>query len=319
MERALLPAKRAKRNELDPRAIAAVLGATLTPAQRARAEALHRQVFAAAGKGSTHVEAALLSLLGPGSPTTAIDFWVETLTLTRSRDGFGPERKRQALGALVRIAKEDPSSGALAAIVAALEADAPVTRADALDALTELSPGRSALPAPALAAIERVARSDRDFLPRFRARRILEWLAQPPVVDEGTFTFAIVPKDAPGFRIVFELSADQFLFDLQRALHREIHWDQDHLWTFYLGKSSSSRRNDRVEIGLDEDCPFDPDRLFLGGLGLVVGQKFRYHFDFGDDHLFDVTVTAHEPEAKKRAKHPRLVERKGKPPQQDRW
>jgi hypothetical protein len=67
------------------------------------------------------------------------------------------------------------------------------------------------------------------------------------------------------------------------------------------------------------DLPFCAETAVLGELGLPLKHKFLYLFDFGDDHLFTLTVAGVEPRTA-RARYPRVVERKGAaPPQYPAW
>ena len=69
----------------------------------------------------------------------------------------------------------------------------------------------------------------------------------------------------------------------------------------------------------DGDLPFCAETAVLGALGLAPKHKFLYLFDFGDDHLFTLTVAGVEPRTA-RARYPRVVERKGaSPPQYPAW
>ena len=61
----------------------------------------------------------------------------------------------------------------------------------------------------------------------------------------------------------------------------------------------------------DSDLPFCAETAVLGALGLAPKHKFLYLFDFGDDHLFTLTVAGVEPRTA-RARYPRVVERKGR-------
>jgi hypothetical protein len=117
---------------------------------------------------------------------------------------------------------------------------------------------------------------------------------------------------------VIEVCSDQTFEDLHRALQEAFRWDDDHLYSFYL----SGRPHDRVtEVARPyaENEPPLADEVVVGLLDPVVGQRFLYVFDFGDDWRVDLSVEAILPYPK-RGKYPRIVERHGRAPEQyPRW
>lgn len=57
------------------------------------------------------------------------------------------------------------------------------------------------------------------------------------------------------------------------------------------------------------------DEARIGELGLVKGQTFLYLFDYGDEWRFSVSLETIQPD-KPHPKKPRIVETKGKSPEQ---
>lgn len=111
--------------------------------------------------------------------------------------------------------------------------------------------------------------------------------------------------------------SDCTLDDLHLAIQRAYHFDNDHLYAFFMdGKRWSS------EAALySPDCEEGPyatdDRI--GELDLVPNLPFLYLFDFGDEWQFEVKLLEirREPEG---LTQPTLMESHGKaPPQYRHW
>ncbi len=110
------------------------------------------------------------------------------------------------------------------------------------------------------------------------------------------------------------------LRQLSDLLQDALRWDNDHLFEFIMeGKPyASSCRSYQCN---DEDCDTE-DPSFLGfvektkisQLKLRPKQKFTYHFDFGDEHFFEVEVLDIRSIAK--GTQPTVLERHGKMPRQ---
>ncbi len=69
----------------------------------------------------------------------------------------------------------------------------------------------------------------------------------------------------------------------------------------------------QVAFGDDGTDP-QPDRI--GELGLRVGNKLIYHFDFGDNHLIPLKVLAVDDQLPRGMKLPAITKTRGKPPEQ---
>ena len=124
---------------------------------------------------------------------------------------------------------------------------------------------------------------------------------------------------------VIEMLDNQTLEDLHYAIQKAFHWDDDHLWAFFL----SNRPWDRVTevecptmdidtMNTDAEPPM-ADEVTLANLELKLRQQFLYIFDFGDElrHEIEVVDTFSLP---KRGNFPRITETHGKaPPQYERW
>ncbi|NTW97358.1 MAG: plasmid pRiA4b ORF-3 family protein [Oscillochloris sp.] len=110
-----------------------------------------------------------------------------------------------------------------------------------------------------------------------------------------TLVLRVTYRYKPEFWREIEIADDQYLNDLHLAIQRAFAWDNDHLYSFYMGKRPYDAK---TEIG----APSSQNRrradiLTLGDLNLRAKQKFLYLFDFGDDHLFDIQVLKINPKA----------------------
>jgi hypothetical protein len=108
-----------------------------------------------------------------------------------------------------------------------------------------------------------------------------------------------------GVRRTIVLRGDQTLVDLHGALQVAFHWDDDHLYSFWLGGKFWAR--DATEythpFALETD-PFagwdlpiaKPGRKSaerrLDRLRLTEGQRIAYRFDFGDEWRVRLTLRA---------------------------
>jgi hypothetical protein len=90
------------------------------------------------------------------------------------------------------------------------------------------------------------------------------------------------------------LRSTQTLHELHRAIQRAFAWDADHLYAFWLHATPKGAPDARV-VGPWEHDPRDhitlpANHLPLGMPGFVPTHTFRYLFDYGDQHEFDVTI-----------------------------
>jgi len=118
------------------------------------------------------------------------------------------------------------------------------------------------------------------------------------------------------------LSDRHDLRNLNDIIQEALRWDNGHLYEFIMeGKPYSPGCRSYPCKG--EECETD-DPSFLGfaeqtkisQLGLAPKQKFTYHFDYGDEHLFEVEVSEIKPTLKK--SNPVVLKRYGKMPVQYR-
>lgn len=119
---------------------------------------------------------------------------------------------------------------------------------------------------------------------------------------------------------VVEMLDNQTLEDLHYEIQDAFHWDDDHLYAFFLSGRAwdNITEVDRPEMNTEAEAPL-ADEVTLAALELKPGQSFLYIFDFGDElrHKIEVLGTFPLPA---RGKFPRIAERHGKaPPQYGRW
>ena len=128
-----------------------------------------------------------------------------------------------------------------------------------------------------------------------------------------TFTLRVNHRALPQVWRDIEIAEDQTLEDLHPAIQRAYDWSDDHLYSFFMSGQAMDRQ---TEIGSPwSDTYQHTHEIEIGNLGLKVGQKFLYYFDYGDSHEFDVQMLRTDPSAPLR-KYPRVVARQGQVPPQ---
>ncbi len=208
-----------------------------------------------------------------------------------------------------------------------------------------------------MAEVRRTASEDPEFEGRYLARCALlatgESLADLSPDAVYSFEFSYL-----GFSCIIELAATDSLEALHSEIQRALRWDNDHPWCFYLNgrrgdqrfawpheawdiqwlsplpvhgyddgadgkdaEDSDAAEADDIDAPVveEDDEPFDPQPHRVGDLGLRAGNKFLYHFDFGDDHLMPLKLRRIDACRRKGAKLPAISNAKGKRPEQYRW
>jgi hypothetical protein len=152
------------------------------------------------------------------------------------------------------------------------------------------------------------------FLPLFPLGTLKSGLPRAAVAfRKGTYVF----KVRLGSRIwrSLALSDKHTLDDLHAAIQEAFNFDGDHLYAFHMDgrRHSKFRYNDPGT----EDPPFADDAP-IGQLELHDRQHFLYLYDFGDNWEFDVELL--EVRSERHHGAPKVLERKGRSPQQyRRW
>jgi len=131
--------------------------------------------------------------------------------------------------------------------------------------------------------------------------------------EEGVFVFKVSLHYDPKIWRRVALSTHDTLHELHLIIQEAFHFDNDHLYCFYLHP-----RSDRRDVYNDpwSEPPF-ADEADIGALKLAPGRRFRYLFDFGDNWMFDI-VLEEVRKGEKLPGGPKVLEKKGKAPRQYR-
>jgi len=135
--------------------------------------------------------------------------------------------------------------------------------------------------------------------------------APASTITPQTFTIKVVYRPQPDAWFVIETRADQTLHDLHHAILDAADFDEDHLYSFYM---SGQAWDDAAEYSRGPDARHSSNER-ISNLPLRMKQRFLYLYDYGDQHEFDVQLTAASAEMP-RSRYPTIVERHGKMPLQ---
>ncbi len=283
----------------------------------AHAQDLYRRVYVTGGTGNLYAQEELLNLIASTQDSSTIPFWLELLDLSRPRDSFTMKRRTMALAALAFLVIRAQHPAAVAALRQATRHAHPDIRALAAHYLGRafLEPEHP-LPSDVIADLNDIAVHDTTCLPRFQARSILRTAQQPVPFDNpgGAYAFKVMFKWAKRISRTIELKSEQTLEDLHHAIQQAIHWDSDHLYSFFM---NGERWDERYAFASpnEEDASAWADEAIIGELGLTLKHKFLYLFDYGDGHEFEIQVVGIHPKADS-GKYPRVVDSQEKSPEQ---
>ena len=138
----------------------------------------------------------------------------------------------------------------------------------------------------------------------------------------GLVTEEFVEKNPVVSRTI-QIRGDQTLQDLHNAIFDAFdRWDE-HLYEFQFGKGPMDPKGPRYVLpdvfeirGPERNPPAGRvDTTTIASLGLKVGDRFGYWFDFGDDWWHQINLEAIE-ETVPRGKFPKVTKRVGKSPPQ---
>ncbi len=135
-----------------------------------------------------------------------------------------------------------------------------------------------------------------------------------------TETFA---KKNPVVSRTIQIRGDQTLEDLHYAIFDAFGRWEEHMYEFQFGKRPMDPKARRYVLPHElEDQSGDQnppkgrvDETTIDSLGLKVGDRFGYWFDFGDDWWHQINVEAIDDEAP-RGQFPRVTKKVGKSPPQ---
>lgn len=118
-----------------------------------------------------------------------------------------------------------------------------------------------------------------------------------------------------------QIRGEQTLENLHEAIFKAFDRFDEHLYEFLFGVGPDDRSAvyslpAEVEFpGLDEEMAGDVRTTTIDSLGLEAGRAFGYRFDFGDDWLHQIDVTAIEDYSGK-GKYPKITKKVRKSPPQ---
>lgn len=112
-----------------------------------------------------------------------------------------------------------------------------------------------------------------------------------------------------------EVTEDTTLNELHDMILRLLEFDNDHLHAFYAGRNW---RNRKVTFGEPADTPYgfnEAEDMSLGDVfPLPKGHKLFYHFDFGDDWLFEISHRRNANPSAQAPEYPHLHQEMGRRP-----
>ena len=109
--------------------------------------------------------------------------------------------------------------------------------------------------------------------------------------------------DEPWVRTI-EAQEGYTLKRLHKYIQEIIEFDDDHLYEFFVGRNSRSRKYTV------------PETTKLNELYPITGYKLYYHFDFGDDWIFEIKKSRKKKLEDKHVKYPVLISSLGINPEQ---
>jgi hypothetical protein len=147
-----------------------------------------------------------------------------------------------------------------------------------------------------------------SFFPEGELSNTLPREVRKPI--EGVYVFRV--SLSQGVWREIELSSSHTLLDLHYAIQKAYHFDDDHLYSFFMDGVAWS--DEKFTSPNEDEGPY-ADEATIGELGLGKGQAFLYLFDYGDEWRFRV-VLEEILQDKTRPKIPRILKKKGKSPRQ---
>lgn len=130
----------------------------------------------------------------------------------------------------------------------------------------------------------------------------------------SAFTFRASLVGWPGVSRTIAVRSDQTLEHLHNALQAAFEWDDDHLYSFWLsGKFWDRAESEYSTPGWCRQGQRSAHTR-LERVGLAVGQKLAYIFDFGDEWRVRLTLSKVGPADD--GTYPRVVASRGEAPPQ---
>lgn len=130
---------------------------------------------------------------------------------------------------------------------------------------------------------------------------------------DGIYTFKVSLSKTVWRKVV--LSAQDTMDDLNNIILKAYQFDRDHLYSFFMDATKWS--DDCIASPHDYGDHPNAAKVQIGAVGLYVGQKILYLYDYGDEWCFDVEVEKIE-EKGQQVVSPYIKEEKGTAPAQYR-
>ena len=130
-------------------------------------------------------------------------------------------------------------------------------------------------------------------------------------------------KKNPVISRTIQIRGDQFLQDLHYAIFDAFGRWEEHMYEFQFGKGPMDPKARRyvlpsaygADMGEEKHPAGRVDETTIESLGLKVGDRFGYWFDFGDDWWHQINVEAIDDKLPK-GKLPKVTKKVGKSPPQ---
>ena len=130
-------------------------------------------------------------------------------------------------------------------------------------------------------------------------------------------------KKNPVISRTIQIRGDQTLEHLHQAIFDTFARWESHMYEFTFGKGPNDPKAKRYvlphALDIQQEQPNPPigrvDEATIESLGLKVGDRFGYWFDFGDDWWHQINVEAIEKKVPK-GKFPKVTKKVGKSPPQ---
>ena len=136
----------------------------------------------------------------------------------------------------------------------------------------------------------------------------------PAMPGDTALAFDAVLLNARGVRARLAVLERQPLTALHDAIQQAFGWWDDHLYSFWLDGSFFGDHEVELTTPDMPDAGVATADVPIAELGLGIGQRIGYVFDFGDD--WRVRLTVRERIAADAGVHPRVLELRGTPPPQ---
>lgn len=181
------------------------------------------------------------------------------------------------------------------------------------------------IPGSELDAIENFSkqskRNDQSFQPFYKAfeglfvkivlRKTLP--RQERAFTPGTYTFKIVYDKHSWCKVA--LTAQHTMEDLHKIIIKTFQFDQDQLYSFFMDGIKSSKTS--IVAPLDNSGSPIASNVLIGSVGLSVGQRFLYLFDYENESTLTITVEQIvETGSEQELPRPYLIEHQGNGPEQ---